>query len=466
MSSAGLRRRAGRHTASVALALLVLLLLPPPAQAGAPAVAVALSAGVGQAPFAVTLTAAGDAASYRWDLGDGTFAEGPSVQHVYAAGLWTATVTATGPDGASAQAQAVVRAESLTLAGPARATYHRTIAYRGALVPAQAEIPVTLAAGGRVLARGLTGSDGSFRLRATATAPGRVVAAADRAVSQPVPLAVAPLLTVALRGRPAVYGELHALVRVRPAAAGTVAVRVHVPGQAPRRRSARSQLSLRLRTSVPGRLVVAAETRPAAGWLPAAKSSAVAVLLPRLAEGTSGAAVAVLRRSLAALDYALPPPSTVFDGNLLDAVYAFEKVQDLARTGVVDAAFWRKLEHPRRPRPRYRVPADHLEVDKPHQVLYVVRHGRIASIAPVSTAGLPGRFTPVGRFAIYRKVVGFDPSPLGTLYDPLYFTGGYAIHGNPTVPPYPASHGCVRVPMWLAPTLFATNGYGETVYVY
>ena len=60
----------------------------------------------------------------------------------------------------------------------------------------------------------------------------------------------------------------------------------------------------------------------------------------------------------------------------------------------------------------------------------------------------------------------FDASPLGTLFDPMYFTGGYAVHGNPIVPPYPASHGCVRVPMWIAPYLFQTNRYGETVYVY
>jgi N-acetylmuramoyl-L-alanine amidase len=99
-------------------------------------------------------------------------------------------------------------------------------------------------------------------------------------------------------------------------------------------------------------------------------------------------------------------------------------------------------------------------------VLYVVRGGRVGTIIPISTAGLAGRFTPVGRFSIYRKVDGFDPSPLGTLFDPMYFTGGYAIHGNPSVPPYPASHGCVRVPMWVAPTLSATNDYGETVYVY
>ena len=88
--------------------------------------------------------------------------------------------------------------------------------------------------------------------------------------------------------------------------------------------------------------------------------------------------------------------------------------------------------------------------------------GGIRGVSP----GIAGYFTPVGRFSIYRKVTGFDNSPLGTLFDPMYFTGGYAIHGNPSVPPYPASHGCVRVPMWIAPYLYATNPYGETVYVY
>jgi lipoprotein-anchoring transpeptidase ErfK/SrfK len=151
---------------------------------------------------------------------------------------------------------------------------------------------------------------------------------------------------------------------------------------------------------------------------------------------------------------------------MLDAVYAFEKVQGLPRTGAVDTRFWQALANPRGAIPRHAVPASHLEIDKSRQVLYVVRGSKVALIVPISTAGLAGTFTPVGRFAIYRKVAGFDPSPLGTLYDPMYFTGGYAIHGNPSVPPYPASHGCVRVPMWVAPHLYATNPYGETVYVY
>ena len=191
----------------------------------------------------------------------------------------------------------------------------------------------------------------------------------------------------------------------------------------------------------------------------------VRVPLPRLVLGARSALVGRLGDTLRRLHYAAPFGAT-FDGRMLDAVYAFQKVQGLPRTGAVDARVWRALGSARTPRPRYARPATHLEVNNGRQVLYVVRGSRVALIVPVSTAGLPGKFTPVGRFSIYRKVRGFDPSPLGTLYDPLYFTGGYAIHGNPSVPPYPASHGCVRVPMWVAPHLFATNPYGETVYVY
>jgi lipoprotein-anchoring transpeptidase ErfK/SrfK len=206
--------------------------------------------------------------------------------------------------------------------------------------------------------------------------------------------------------------------------------------------------------------------QPAQGYVVSGRSLSFGVALPRLALGSRGAAVSELASRLRALHYAVPDTGSVFNTELLDSLYAFEKVQGLPRTGILDNRAWAVLDHAQVPTPRYASPASHLEVDKGHQVLYVVRGGKLALISPVSTAGIPGYFTPTGRFAIYRKVVGFDASPLGTLYDPMYFVGGYAIHGNPSVPPYPASHGCVRVPMWLAPSLFASNPYGETVYVY
>ena len=52
------------------------------------------------------------------------------------------------------------------------------------------------------------------------------------------------------------------------------------------------------------------------------------------------------------------------------------------------------------------------------------------------------------------------------LWYPLYFKGGFAIHGYPSVPAYPASHGCVRIPMWIAPSLYGKHGHGTTVIVH
>ena len=54
----------------------------------------------------------------------------------------------------------------------------------------------------------------------------------------------------------------------------------------------------------------------------------------------------------------------------------------------------------------------------------------------------------------------------GVLWYPMYFKGGFAIHGYPSVPAYPASRGCVRIPMWIAASLFQTHEYGTTIVVH
>ena len=48
----------------------------------------------------------------------------------------------------------------------------------------------------------------------------------------------------------------------------------------------------------------------------------------------------------------------------------------------------------------------------------------------------------------------------------MTFHGNFAIHGYSSVPVWPASHGCVRVPMWLADWLYDQSPVGERVYVY
>ena len=60
---------------------------------------------------------------------------------------------------------------------------------------------------------------------------------------------------------------------------------------------------------------------------------------------------------------------------------------------------------------------------------------------------------------------GWETGPLGDLYNPLYFNGGIAFHGAYSVPGYPASHGCVRIPMNAAEWFPTIVGNGWPVYV-
>jgi lipoprotein-anchoring transpeptidase ErfK/SrfK len=120
-------------------------------------------------------------------------------------------------------------------------------------------------------------------------------------------------------------------------------------------------------------------------------------------------------------------------------------------------------------------PDDYVYVDVSRQVLFDVRDGRVRAVLPVSTGGgyvytgLDGRRhlarTPTGRFEIRRKVPGWDTSYLGRLYYPLYFRGGYAIHGSTSVPIEPVSHGCVRIPIWLTRDFYVRHELGTPVIV-
>jgi PKD repeat protein len=447
------------------LVIVVALLITAPAAGGArKQAAVEATPTSGQAPLHVTFTAT-EAVAVHWDFGDGSSADGVTAEHVYAAGRWTATATVHTADGGSSTQSVVITASGLTLSGPSPAHYGRRSLFRGAVIPAEGGLSVTLTGPGGKVGTARTGARGTYAIRAHVKAPGQYVATSVRATSAPLALRVVPKLVAGLSGSGARGSALFFTARVVPASAGGLAVRVRRGAASLVDRTFAGRVRIKLDTRRVAAYLINVAVVPNDGYAATSRTLRTNVVLPRLALGGRGVAVAQLGGELRRLHYAAPYGAT-FDGRMLDAVFAFEKVQGLPRTGVVDARFWRTLANARTPSPRYAQPASHLEVNKGRQVLYIVRGSHVALIVPVSTAGLPGKFTPVGRFSIYRKVVGFDPSPLGTLYDPMYFTGGYAIHGNPSVPPYPASHGCVRVPMWVAPLLYATNPYGETVYVY
>jgi lipoprotein-anchoring transpeptidase ErfK/SrfK len=184
------------------------------------------------------------------------------------------------------------------------------------------------------------------------------------------------------------------------------------------------------------------------------------VFFPRLSAGSRGPSVLALNQGLNRLHIALGAVDSSFGLDTRDAVVAFQKLYGLPRTGAVDPRFWRRLVAARTPRARY-PRGDHIEVSKARQVLLVVRGGRVVLVSHVST-GATGN-TPNGRWHVYSKVPGWLPSGM---FDSSFFLRGFAIHGYSTVPFYPASHGCVRVPVWLAPRIYANARPGLPIYVY
>jgi cell wall hydrolase len=449
----------------LACVVAFLILVPAATGAATPLISIQATPVAGPAPLHVSFAAAGDAATYRWDFGDGSSAGGHTAEHTYSAGRWTATLTAQSAGGEIATQTATVTAYGLTLTGPNPARYNRRVAFRGAVNPAEKGLLVALVGPHGQVTTAKTDAGGRYTVRAHVEIPGEYFATSEHAKSAPLPVRVVPKLVTGLAGSGVRAGRYFFTARLVPANAGLLVVSITRGQNVLVDRTFTGRVQIKLDTQRVTSYRIRTEVRPNEGYAGTVRVLRASVVLPRLAVGAYGIAVSQLSGQLRRLHYAAPS-GAVFDSRMLDAVYAFQKVHSLPRTGVVDARFWRALSNPRVPLPRFAQPAGHIEVNKGLQVLYLVQGSTVALIVPISTAGVAGTFTPVGRFAVYRKVVGFDPGPLGTLYDPLYFTGGYAIHGNPSVPPYPASHGCVRIPMWLAPHLYRTVPYGEAVYVY
>lgn len=426
--------RRGVLVASVALTVV------PAVEAAPPAIAASAAAGI--APFTVTLTGPPETV---WDLGDGTKAVGPAVEHVYARpGRYVVTGSANGE-----AAQVTVTAYRIAFEAPSRARYGRRGRFTGSIWPAAGSATVEiLRPDGRIAYRGRTRSNGGFVLNGRVLKRGPFRARVAGLMSEPDAILLRPAIEARLVGSGVVGEPLRLVTRARPTGAGVLTTTIWRNGRRAQGLSTRSPASYRVVVAV----------RPAEGYLPATRTLRAAVLRPQLGLGSRGASVRALKERLRDLRYALPHVDGLYGLDTFQAVLAFQKVEGLPRTGRVDARTWRALTRAQPPRARYG--GTHLEVSKGRQVLFVVRDGRVQSVVHVST-GATGN-TPLGRWRIYRKVSGWD----WVLWYPMYFLRGFAIHGYPSVPAYPASHGCVRVPMWIAPRLHAAYRYGQTVYVY
>jgi N-acetylmuramoyl-L-alanine amidase len=174
----------------------------------------------------------------------------------------------------------------------------------------------------------------------------------------------------------------------------------------------------------------------------------------QLRSGAEGPEVKALQRRLHELGYQVQEADGQFGPETHHAVVAFQKVNRLGRDGVVGPVTRRALEDPRVPEPRSTRGGFHVEADLTLQVVYMVKDGQIQEILDASSASgqtytVDGdvrlAVTPLGGFTIQRKINAWRRSDLGLLYRPAYFIGGYALHGAHSVPPFPASHGCIRI---------------------
>ena len=191
----------------------------------------------------------------------------------------------------------------------------------------------------------------------------------------------------------------------------------------------------------------------------------------------SATRIAEAEQILGSLGYLTEKADGRLDFMSRHAIMAFQKVEGLKRTGVLTASLLEKMREASTPTAKYDGPA-HVEVDLTRQVLFMVGDdGKVNLIVPVSS-GNGERYwdkerkkyevasTPRGEFKIQRKINGTRKAPLGSIYYPSYFLGGWAVHGSASIPPKPASHGCVRVPRGADKKLFAMMPKGMTIYLY
>jgi len=209
--------------------------------------------------------------------------------------------------------------------------------------------------------------------------------------------------------------------------------------------------------------------------LTATQSTAATKVKKRDGGSLSHAELKVAERRLAEMGYLTGRVDGTIDGDTRVGLITFQKWEGRKITGRLTRSELDAIRNANAPQAKdsgYK----HVEVDLDRQVLLLTNEeGVVKTILPVSTgsgkhykekrmSGLA--YTPRGRFRIYNKLSGWRKSPLGLLYYPNYFSDGLAIHGNPSVPHSPRSHGCVRIPMFAASEISRQLPVGTIVLIY
>ena len=244
---------------------------------------------------------------------------------------------------------------------------------------------------------------------------------------------------------------------------------------------------------------------PTSDLAPAATTAPVTPLSQPLSQGVQSDEVRQLQDRLVELGFDPGPTDGIFGLMTTQAVWAFEKLvlgtPRSEATGRIDQTTWERLmgDVAITPRRSTNGQADHTEVYLDEQVMIVFQRDVPVLISHISTgeldaAGEPAEYceeatydtdaqgreleepvtkavcalakTPGGVFTYKRQVEGKRVSPLGGMWNPVYFNYGIAVHGAENVPLEPASHGCVRIPMHISEYFQDTISIGDRILVW
>jgi len=187
-----------------------------------------------------------------------------------------------------------------------------------------------------------------------------------------------------------------------------------------------------------------------------------AALDERVSFGSRGRFVQLVQQQLAALHFYIPQTGIYDQGTGL-ALDAYHRLLGWGTYQTLDApTIGRLLDGYGAFQVRYPRDGKHAEGDIGKQLLALLHGSQVDAIYPISS-GKPSTPTILGRFRVYSKVPGYLPDGM---YYSNFFYGGYAIHGYDPAPDYPASHGCMRLPIVDATAVYRWINYGDRVDVY
>jgi peptidoglycan hydrolase-like protein with peptidoglycan-binding domain len=192
-------------------------------------------------------------------------------------------------------------------------------------------------------------------------------------------------------------------------------------------------------------------------------------------EQARAAKVMEVEQLLSNLGYWITKVDGKSDDSTRQGIIAFQKVEGMKRTGVLNDSLINALRNASVPTAKYSGEA-HVEIDITRQVILLVNDaGEVTKVLSTSTGSGERYFsegkwqtayTPRGSFRIQRQIRGTRKAALGSLYNPSYFNGGIAIHGSNSIPVKAASHGCARIPRFADKDFIGMVKVGMPVYVY